>query len=217
MTPLSDAALAEIAHDLFAGQKIQAIKAYRIATGAGLVEAKNAVEAIEATLRATEPEKFTAPVAKGGCVSVLVLAFLAVLMVQFHANATPEVIGDYFKAQSQLKYVEVFHMDTMTETRADVDFRTLISAEHADNYVRFNRPDTMRDLYEALNGTVILDRTCDRFDMRWAIVLTYTDQTKEAVGFGRFYQCVKILSTGDRLAVSPGLFEYVLRTFPFMR
>ena len=165
----------------------------------------------------TEPEKFSAPVAKGGCVSVLVLAFLAVLMVRSHVSAAPEVIGDYFKPQSQLKYVEVYHMDTRTEVRAAVDFRTLISAEQADNYVRFNRPDTMRDLYEALNGTVILDRTCDRFDMRWAIVLTYSDQTKEAVGFGRFYRCVKILSTGDQLAVSPGLFEYVLRTFPFMR
>lgn len=76
MTPLSDAALAEIASGLFAGKKIQAIKAYRIATGAGLTEAKNAVESIEATLRATEPEKFTAPVSKGGCISVVIVLLL---------------------------------------------------------------------------------------------------------------------------------------------
>ena len=76
MTSLSDEALSEIANDLFAGKKIQAIKAYRIATGAGLVEAKNAVEAIEQTLRATEPEKFTAPVSKGGCISIVIVLLL---------------------------------------------------------------------------------------------------------------------------------------------
>ncbi len=74
--PLSDAGLEEIANDLYAGRKIYAIKAYRLATGAGLTEAKNAVDAIEQTLRATEPEKFTAPVSKDGCISVMLLLSL---------------------------------------------------------------------------------------------------------------------------------------------
>ena len=216
---------------------------------------RNAVEAIEATLRTTEPEKFTAPVSKGGCVSVIlllllpaavlvllgrgknimycddpatlrvhrllaagILAFLSVLAVQFQACASPGFLGRYFKPESQLKSVEVYHVNSSTLVRAALNFSTLMSTERSDDYVRFNRPGSaVRDLYEALNGTVILDGTCGSFDMRWAVVMTYRDQTREAVGFGPFYQCVEVLSTGERLAVSPALFEYVLRTFPFMR
>ena len=40
---------------LQAGRKIEAIKVYREATGAGLAEAKQAVERIEATIRWTPP------------------------------------------------------------------------------------------------------------------------------------------------------------------
>ena len=82
--PLSPApetgALSPIADLLFAGQKIQAIKLYReqVQPGAGLAEAKAAVEQLEAGLRAQHPEKFTAK-AKSGCTAVL--AVLAVLLV----------------------------------------------------------------------------------------------------------------------------------------
>jgi ribosomal protein L7/L12 len=62
--PLSDAALEEIVNDLYAGKKIAAIKAFRVATGAGLTEAKDAVEAIEQTIRTTEPERLTAKPSK---------------------------------------------------------------------------------------------------------------------------------------------------------
>jgi ribosomal protein L7/L12 len=46
-----DPGSAEATRLLQSGQKIQAIKAYRVATGAGLKEAKDAVEALEAALR----------------------------------------------------------------------------------------------------------------------------------------------------------------------
>ncbi len=74
-------ALSPVADLLFAGQKIQAIKLYReqLKPGVGLAEAKEAVEQLEAGLRAQHPEKFTAK-AKSGCTTVL-----AVLMVLFVA------------------------------------------------------------------------------------------------------------------------------------
>lgn len=44
---------------IFAGQKIGAIKLYREATNASLVEAKEFVEKLEAELRLQYPDKFT--------------------------------------------------------------------------------------------------------------------------------------------------------------
>ncbi len=64
---------------LFAGRLIEAIKIYRSATGCGLKEAKDFVEALEARLRAEVPERFTAPPRKvteiraGGCAAVLLV------------------------------------------------------------------------------------------------------------------------------------------------
>ena len=63
---------------IHSGRKIEAIKIYRETTGAGLAEAKTAVEKIEAELRAASPEKFkAAPVGKG-CTTVFALVAVAV-------------------------------------------------------------------------------------------------------------------------------------------
>jgi hypothetical protein len=74
--PLTDAALAEVSSALYAGKKIAAIVAYRAATDAGLAEAKDTVELIERTLRETEPEKFTVPPSKGGCLAIVIVLLL---------------------------------------------------------------------------------------------------------------------------------------------
>jgi hypothetical protein len=70
---LSEAQQEQIEAELFAGTKIQAIKTYRAVTGSDLRAAKAAVEAIEADLRATSPEKFTIPASKAGCLPMLLL------------------------------------------------------------------------------------------------------------------------------------------------
>jgi len=71
----------EIDAAIIAGQKIQAIKALRDATGAHLLTAKQVVEAREAELRQSSPEKFAA--AKGiGCItSIVVMLSIAVPLV----------------------------------------------------------------------------------------------------------------------------------------
>jgi ribosomal protein L7/L12 len=67
---------------LFAGRLIEAIKTYRSATGCGLKEAKDFVEALDGRLRAEVPERFTAApritvqVSPAGC-TVLLAALLA--------------------------------------------------------------------------------------------------------------------------------------------
>ena len=57
--PLPENQLAQIRTALFEGQQIYAIKLYREAMpGAGLAEAKKAIEELEQEMRRTEPEKF---------------------------------------------------------------------------------------------------------------------------------------------------------------
>ena len=71
----------QIKQALFAGQKIAAIKIYREHTNSGLAEAKTAIEKLEAELRASSPEKFTAaPPVKVGCVGALLVVVLLVLV-----------------------------------------------------------------------------------------------------------------------------------------
>ena len=62
---------------IFSGQKIEAIKLYRESiSGTGLADAKGAVEAMEATLRAEQPGKFPAPARKSGCIGVFAVVCL---------------------------------------------------------------------------------------------------------------------------------------------
>jgi hypothetical protein len=77
MAQLTDQQRQAIEAAIFAGKKIEAIKLYREASGAGLAEAKQAVEAMEASLRQQHPDKFTAS-RRGGCLGAVVA--LAVLL-----------------------------------------------------------------------------------------------------------------------------------------
>lgn len=73
MPSLTDAQMNAIADVLRAGNKIEAIKIYREATGFGLKESKDEVEAIEASLRTKFPEQFPAkPAAGKGCLGLVV-------------------------------------------------------------------------------------------------------------------------------------------------
>jgi len=78
--------LAPVAELLFKGEKIAAIKLYReqVKPGAGLKESKEAVEQLEAGLRAQHPEKFIAPAQNAGCTALLaVIVTLVFLLVCF--------------------------------------------------------------------------------------------------------------------------------------
>ncbi len=70
----------QIKRALFAGEKIAAIKIYREQTNSGLADAKVAIEKLEAELRASSPEKFTAAPAKAGCVGVVLVLALGAVM-----------------------------------------------------------------------------------------------------------------------------------------
>lgn len=75
---LADAQLNAIADALRAGNKIEAIKLHREATGLGLKESKDEVEAIEAGLRAKFPDQFPAKAPAGkGCLGLVVFGVAA--------------------------------------------------------------------------------------------------------------------------------------------
>jgi hypothetical protein len=67
----------EIATSLYAGNKIEAIKTYRSATGEDLKDSKDAVEEFERQLREASPDKFTKPAGKG-C-ALLLLGVLTII------------------------------------------------------------------------------------------------------------------------------------------
>ena len=76
--PAPDNSAEQIRAALHQGRKIEAIKIYREHSGSRLKEAKEAVEQLEADLRASEPEKFTARKPAGGCsTAMLALILLA--------------------------------------------------------------------------------------------------------------------------------------------
>ena len=65
--PLSERDLNEIHEEIFAGRTITAIKLYRqYVAGAGLKEAKDAVEEMEKKLREESPGRFAMDKAEGG-------------------------------------------------------------------------------------------------------------------------------------------------------
>lgn len=68
----ADHGLTPIAEALFRGNKIEAIKLYRESHGVGLKDAKDAVEELEARLRETSPDKFTAS-SRAGCLGAVLL------------------------------------------------------------------------------------------------------------------------------------------------
>lgn len=85
MEAVSDDDIGAIEAAVFAGERIKAIKIYRNATGEGLKEAKDFVDALEAELRRTEPARFTAPARKGCGATVLTLLVIAALSIWFVA------------------------------------------------------------------------------------------------------------------------------------
>jgi hypothetical protein len=73
--------VAAISTAIFSGNKITAIKLYREASGLGLKESKDAIEALETSLRAQYPDKFSASPKGKGCGTAVVLFGLGSLAV----------------------------------------------------------------------------------------------------------------------------------------
>lgn len=73
-SPLTEEQGHAIEDAVFAGNKINAIKLYREATGEGLKESKDFVDALELDLRRESPERFTKAAGRTGCTGVLLLA-----------------------------------------------------------------------------------------------------------------------------------------------
>lgn len=71
----------QIADEVFAGNKISAIRLYREFSGKGLKESKEFVEALEAELRGKEPGKFTASPKGKGCLGMAIACLVSAVFV----------------------------------------------------------------------------------------------------------------------------------------
>ena len=81
---LSEEQIREITDCLLAGNKIQAIKLYREASGEGLKEAKECIESLTATLREKHPDKF--PATKAGCAPMIALGLTTLTIAGLAAH-----------------------------------------------------------------------------------------------------------------------------------
>lgn len=74
--PLPDDQRSALSELIFQQRKIEAIKLYRESTQAGLAEAKEAIDALEASLRKDFPGKFVATPKGKGCFGVAAMLCL---------------------------------------------------------------------------------------------------------------------------------------------
>ena len=80
---LPDEQIEAVRDALFRGNKIQAIKHYREATGLGLAESKAFIDALELRLRQEEPDQFAAAANKAGCAGVLAISVLLMTAIRW--------------------------------------------------------------------------------------------------------------------------------------
>ena len=71
---LSQQEVEAIGDALASGKKIEAIKIYREATGKGLKESKESIEALIPKLKEHDPDRFAKLSSSSGCTSIIVLA-----------------------------------------------------------------------------------------------------------------------------------------------
>lgn len=76
----TDADFQRIKDLIFAGRKMEAIKAYRRTMGADLSEAKSAVEEMTLELQASDPDSFRKPAGKGCAASTTAALLFAVTL-----------------------------------------------------------------------------------------------------------------------------------------
>jgi hypothetical protein len=166
---LSDSELAKIHAHIFAHRKIQAIKLYREASGEGLKEAKDAVEAMTSELRETAADRF-APESKGGCLPMLVVAILVGAAVGIGVS-----IGGCAR-----KTREVKPTCSLTQTAATAPAMTALATSLSSRVVGsvYSKPVTAADI-----GLVAPIDTTVKFDARDDAL--WDQMGRIAVAFGK--------------------------------
>ena len=151
---------------------------------------------------------------------------IAITLLTQPVLATADLTGvdSLFKAKEQVAYFEVYHIaHESTSYRTAIPLSSVISPSSQD-YVRVSERNwrAVNALYEAFSKTGV-DRTQDCpgrpqiFDVRWAIVVTYKDGSRDAVGFNDLSDCIQSSRSAKAWPSGRGLFVYAIQNFPFMR
>jgi hypothetical protein len=158
--------------------------------------------------------------------SLLRSAVMLAILTPIPATAAATThASESFGPKGTVAYFEVYHIAHVdVEYRSDITLQDLTSQRtSAQDYVRISAENfrAVDALYAALAITTVNKKEACEYqgplDVRWAIVITYLNHTKEAIGFGATLNCVQVLSAPTSWRSSRGLLHYVERTFPFMK
>jgi len=154
------------------------------------------------------------------------LGALALALQPLSGGAETEGVSDLFKAKDSVAFFEVYHIaHESTSYRAAVPMSDVMSPNSQD-YVRVRAENwrALNALYDVFTYTPIDRRkNCElrsvpfRYDVRWAIVVTYKDGSHDAVGFNELFDCIQSSTSPKAMRSGRGLYTYVVQNFPFMR
>lgn len=131
-------------------------------------------------------------------------------------------LSELLQPAEAVDHIELYHIEhrgTLYRRRITLD--VLLGMTPVTDYARIDRDNSevIDDLYRAIRGTSIsLDHPCPQseIDVRWALVLTYRDSKRDAVGIGFVNPCLQLGSRPDAvLASREQLMTFIRRTFPF--
>jgi hypothetical protein len=130
-------------------------------------------------------------------------------------------LSEYFQPARAVRQIELYHIEHRgTLYRAGITLNRLLEMRVQD-YARISddNAEVLDELYKAFDATSVFpERACgdSPLDVRWALVLTYTDGARDAVGISLTWPCIQLLSrTAPLTASNEQLLNFIQRTFPF--
>lgn len=130
-------------------------------------------------------------------------------------------LSEYLRPAEAVRQVELYHVAHRGVLYGvPITLKRLIELPVQD-YARISDRNTevIENLYRAIDATSVDPNVAcreSRLDVRWAIVLTYTDGKSDAVGIGLVSPCIQLSSQEAPLSASrEQLLNFIQRTLPF--
>jgi hypothetical protein len=159
---------------------------------------------------------------------LIAAAYAAVVDVTPSPNVQPRPaepqhrLSELVQPAQAVDHIELYHIEhrgTLYLRRITLD--VLLSMSPVTDYARIDKDnsDVIDDLYRTIDVTSVSpDRACPQsnIDVRWALVLTYRDGKKDALGIGFVNPCLQLSSRPSAVPASrEPLMSFIQRTFPF--
>ena len=131
-------------------------------------------------------------------------------------------LSEFVQPAKAIDHIELYHIEHRGVLyRRRMTLGVLLGMSPVTDYARIDRDnfDVIDDLYRAIHDTSVSpERPCEQsnIDVRWALVLTYRDGNKDALGIGFVNPCLQLSSRPDALPGSrKELMSFIQQMFPF--